>query len=263
MNTSARAQATSVLVFSIALNGYQWLYRNLSATHADYAERHGYGYVQVRHPGLSTLGREVCWLKIRLALEALVSGYEWVVFLDADTRVAPHTPAVETVQRPGCHLYGARGFSGRLNSGVLILRRHPDTEHLLRSALHLATTPVDADCDVGWGENGHLIQLCRTASCVHYLDQKWNNNQRPELDDYIRHFSAGPLQHHHQANPLHSGLGRTLFHGARLLGVVRAHLPWPQAGFHQNLEQLSRRVFQHYPQFQQHSAPNLNIRAVS
>jgi len=38
------------LVLSIALNGYQWMYRNELASHYQYAQRHGYEHQAVTRP---------------------------------------------------------------------------------------------------------------------------------------------------------------------------------------------------------------------
>ena len=239
-----------VLVFSIALNGYQWLYKELGMTQKAYADRKGYRYIQVQRPWFSALGREVCWLKVSLALASLRSGYEWVVFLDADTRVAPATPDIESLAQTGHHLYVAKGFSGRLNSGVLIMRRHPDMLQVLQSALAIATRPVAKECDVGWGENGHLIQLCQQAKFVHYLDPKWNNNHNPELQDYIRHFSAGPLHHHYQAPWLPRTIARSVYLGARVLQVMNTVVTGDSnSRFLANLEQLTTGIVERYPDF--------------
>ncbi|MBA55601.1 MAG: hypothetical protein CMK89_14195 [Pseudomonadales bacterium] len=250
-NTPPRTADNNILVFSIALNGYQWLYQALSATHQAYADQHGYRYIQVQRPWISTLGREVCWLKVCLALASLRSGYEWVVFLDADTRVSACTPKIESLEQSGRHLYVAKGYSGRLNSGVLIMRRHPDMLKVLQSALAIATQPVAKECDVGWGENGHLIQLCRQAQFVHYLDQKWNNNHNPELQDYIRHFSAGPMHQHHQAPLPQRVIARSIYFGARVLQFLRAH-PTGNDVFIRNLERLSANILSRYPDFLMH-----------
>ena len=55
--------------------------------------------------------------------------------------------------------------------------------------------PLPKEDTVGWsfggGENGHVIHYCKDAEIVEVVDKKWNNNADVNLDDYIRHFSAG------------------------------------------------------------------------
>jgi len=43
----------------------------------------------------------------------------------------------------------------------------------------------------GGGENGHVIHYWKDRTEVQLIDQKWNNNHTPLLDDYVRHYSAG------------------------------------------------------------------------
>ena len=62
----------SFLIFSIALNGYQWLYRKNLANHAAYAKSIGANYLKVTRPLISRLGVECCWLKLCLLKEALL-----------------------------------------------------------------------------------------------------------------------------------------------------------------------------------------------
>ena len=69
----------NIIVFSVALNGYQWRYKSLLASQRNYAKRKGYQYVAVTQPALSLLGEEVAWLKIKLIIKAMESGYEWIM----------------------------------------------------------------------------------------------------------------------------------------------------------------------------------------
>ena len=49
-------------------------------------------YVSVTQSALSLLGEEDAWLKTILIIKVMESRYEWVILLDADTRVSnpPH-----------------------------------------------------------------------------------------------------------------------------------------------------------------------------
>ena len=69
-----------MLVFSIVLNGYQWLYKDCIHSHKRYAELHGYTYQAVTRPYATSIDVECCWLKLTLMIEALENGY-YSVFL--------------------------------------------------------------------------------------------------------------------------------------------------------------------------------------
>ncbi len=186
------------LIFSIALNGYQWRYRSLIDSHQRYADKHGYDYTCITRPVLSTLGLEVAWLKIKLIIAALESGYSTVCFLDADTEVRPACPPLEAAMNPVDEIYAAKGFSGRVNSGVMIVKKSPDTLSFFKKILLLSTRPVPQVDSVGWGENGHVTHYARQFKRFATLDMRWNNNHDPDLTDYIRHYSRGPLHHLYQ-----------------------------------------------------------------
>lgn len=241
-----------VLVFSIAMNGYQWLYRSLGNSHRAYAKKHNYQYVQVTQPASSLLGMEIAWLKITLAIKSLQAGYDWVIFLDADTQVSDATPAIETLECTDKYLYGAKGFSGRLNSGVLILKNHRCIINYLNKVLFNAEQPVDSDSDVGWGENGHLIQYAKNAFYVEYLHHRWNNNQDPLLNDYIRHYSRGPMHPLFKPSWFDKVLFRIHFHGVCKLKKWLDKRAQPsleeKSTFKETLYALTERVIVLYPE---------------
>ena len=103
------------LVFTIALNGYQWLYQEHIEHQQAYAQRYGYDFVAVTKPALSLMGLECAWLKISLLARALSCGYETVMYVDADADVRAHTPPLESIIEPDKSLYMAHGYSGRFN----------------------------------------------------------------------------------------------------------------------------------------------------
>jgi hypothetical protein len=89
----------------------------------------------------------------------------------------------------------APGFSGRINSGVIIWRSSPESLALISLAIDNRKTPLPDSDTVGriygGGENGHIIHYRKNSPYVQLIDQKWNNNHTPALQDYIRHYSAG------------------------------------------------------------------------
>jgi hypothetical protein len=198
----------NVLVFSIALNGYQWLYKDCIASHKRYAYRHNYTYQVVTRPYATSIGVECCWLKLTLIVEALESGYDNVLFVDADAFIQTHTPKVNSVLLPEKYLYLAKSYSGRYNSGVILIKNHSKVRRLFKTIITARHKPILAENDVGWGENGHIIQYTKDCKFVSTLNRSWNNTYDLELNDYIRHFSFGPLRTNLWLNLSHKALAR-------------------------------------------------------
>lgn len=239
----------NVLVFSIAMNGYQWLYGSLRKTHERYAKQHNYHYVSVTQPHSSFLGMEIAWLKVSLILQGLEAGYDWVVFLDADTEVSLETPAVETLNKSGKFMYVAKGYSGRLNSGVLILKNHQCVANYFKKALFFSQRPVDDDSYVGWGENGHLIQFAKNAFFIEYIHQRWNNNFVVDLQDFIRHYSMGPLRSEFKPNIFRRFGFRMHFHSICLVKRIVMSSVKDSSNFTRALSHLTKKVVNRYPEF--------------
>ncbi|GAA4105019.1 hypothetical protein [Zhongshania borealis] len=227
-------QATSckpgdTLVFSVAVNGYHWRYRRLLRTQKQYADRHGYTHVVIDRPLFSMLGNETAWLKLSVALRALESGYQRVFYIDADAEVRETTPALEAIVEADKSIYAARGYSDRINSGVLLFVNTPASRAFLDKVIDNIDTPLPLEDDVGWGENGHIIHFLRNEAAFCELPASWNNNHSPDLNDYIRHYSAGPLREYYSP----AWQDRVAFIGlswpARLLRAIhRLASPAPQ-----------------------------------
>ncbi|MFQ3193276.1 MAG: lipopolysaccharide biosynthesis glycosyltransferase [Colwellia sp.] len=186
--------SNKTLVLSIALNGYQWMYKNELETHKSYAKKFGYSHQAVIRPYLSTLGVECCWLKLTLIRTALLSGYDIVIFLDADTIVNASCPALNAVIQDEKYIYMAKGYSNRFNSGVLIAKSNKKTITWLTRVIDSRFSSIQDKNKVGWGENGHVIEFSQGVSFIKELDKKWNNTFDYQLDDYIRHFNCGPMR---------------------------------------------------------------------
>lgn len=183
-----------VIVFSLAMNGYQYLYRKNFETHRAYCKKNGYEYRLYNKPVISCSGKECAWFKLYLMLKIFQEDVDWVVFLDADTEVRTLAPAVETLSQENKSFYVANGYSERINSGVMIVKKDKKVSELMAKCLDSINMPLPVEDDVGWGENGHIIHFFKNQPCVQLIDQRWNNNVDPNLDDYIRHYSAGPLR---------------------------------------------------------------------
>jgi hypothetical protein len=236
-----------VLVFSIALNGYQWLYKDCIASHKRYANRHGYTYQVVTRPYATTIGVECCWLKLTLMIEALDNGYDAVLFVDADAFIQTHTPKLSTVLLPDKYVYLAKSYSGRYNSGVMLIKNHKKVRQLLNTIITARHQPILAENDVGWGENGHIIEYTKHCQFVSTLNRSWNNTYDPDLNDYIRHFSFGPLRTNLWLNLSHKALARLtrLFSKLHALTEISNQSYAPQ----DKLTKLTALVLQRYSEF--------------
>lgn len=184
----------STLMFSMAFNGYDVLYNKCVRSQRAYARQRGYTYCLVNRPRWTSLTRECAWLKIALMITGLERGYDWVFFIDTDAEVKPHTPPIQSLAEPGKSVYLVPGWSGRVNSGVLIARNTADAAALFRRILENADRPVPEEDAISWGENGHVIHYAKHQPCVKICDRAWNNNAQPEMPDYIRHYSNGPMR---------------------------------------------------------------------
>jgi len=249
----------NIIVFSIALNGYQWRYKSLLDSHKNYARRRGYHYIAVTQPAMSVLGEEVAWLKVKLIMEAMKAGYDWVVFLDADTRVAEHTPPVHQIADSNKHLYACKGYSGRLNSGVLIIENTKCTYQLFSKIISNATRSIPEEDNVGWGENGHIIHYAKHCDFLAFIDKRWNNNHSPTLNDYVRHYSQGPLHQDFKPPLIHHCLERSYHYVLAALKRInrftqaqkRSDEAQSRLQFHHQLNTLTQKVLHHYPLFKQ------------
>lgn len=199
----------NMLIFSLALNGYDKLYKEYLTSQKRYAQKLGADYEVVTKPGITLLARECCWLKLYLMRRALEAGYQWVLFLDADCHVRDSAPDIRQVHKPGKSIYMANGFSGRHNSGVILLSNHADSKVFLDTVLVNKDIELP-DCDqVGWGENGHVIHFARHNPMVETISHRWNNTWENNNNDYIRHTNCGPLRQGKWAGLFHTLIRKT------------------------------------------------------
>lgn len=235
------------LVFSIALNGYQWLYKDFIRSHQAYASRHGYDYQAVTRPFFTSLGVECCWLKLTLLSEALSAGYDNVLFVDADAYVQPNAPMVTDCLRNGKYLYLAKSYSGRFNTGVMLVANNVRLKRWLHQVIENRHRAVPASSCVGWGENGHVIEFTKQCDFVDVLDLRWNNTYDSQLNDYIRHFSFGPLRQNTVLNLTHKFFSRS----TKLLARIQLLLDkWVLCGPKTDrLLKLTQQVNRYYPVF--------------
>ena len=242
---------TKVLVFSVALNGYQWRYRPLFDSHRAYARRHGYHYELVTEPSSSYLGIEVAWLKIFLLRSALEAGYEWVMFLDADTEVSIDSPCVESVFCPNKSIYVGLGYSGEINSGVILAKNERSSHQFFTNLIQSVGETMPEHDVVDWGENANVIHFAKNSDCVQILNKKWNNNHIFNLRDYIRHYSAGPMQSRYQPFWIHNLIYRVQHYvlavSKRCFGRVDTN---NQRDYSSALDELHKEALKRYQSFE-------------
>lgn len=183
------------IVFSMGFNGYQWKYLRNIKSHEKYCAKYGFDYVCLEKPAFTNLRRSSAWLKIIVIAAQLQLGRPWVFYLDTDVEVKDDTPDFRTLESEGKDFYIANGFSGRPNSGVMIVKNTPEIVKVFSDMFLNATTRVPGDDYVsGWGENGHVIHYSKAHPGTQTISNMWNNNANAEMKDYLRHYSAGPMR---------------------------------------------------------------------
>lgn len=185
-----------VLVFSIALEGYSGLFKPCIKTQREYCEKHGYKYILIDRTPRTLLPTEAAWLKLFLLCEALKCKYEWVSFIDADCEIRPHTPPFhqELKEYHAQKIFMSHGFSGRINSGVIFMKKSKEASNYLEEVIKNGDKPVP-EIDKAPYENGHMIAYGKDNPDIKILDAvKWNNNSDLNKQSYIQHYSGGPLR---------------------------------------------------------------------
>jgi hypothetical protein len=179
------------LVFSIGINGYGWAWSSCVRSHRKFAKHWSFDYACVDLPW-TVSPTEAAWLKVPLIIRALEVGlYRWVLFLDADTRVRYDSPDFRCVATTDYDVYMAHGHSGRLNSGVIMVRSSERSLDFFRAVLSDCENTVPSE-DAAPYENGHIIKHGKANPVVGLLERRWNNTAERTLVDYIRHFT-GPM----------------------------------------------------------------------
>ncbi|MDM7859321.1 putative nucleotide-diphospho-sugar transferase [Alteromonas sp. ASW11-36] len=229
-----------LLILSIALNGYQWLYHKHLASHRRYADKIDADYLLVDQPSFVGLGSECCWLKIHLIQAALRAGYKHVLFLDADAMVHAHTPDILADPANDYPLLMARGRTQRWNSGVILVKNCQATLDFIDFVLAHKNDPIAEQHSVGWGENGHIIAADAQLRLTRALSLKWNNTYDQHCADYIRHFCAGSLRTSSVSNFIH-----------KVVHWMTAKMAKYNSEIHsiENLNGLLYSVIRRYPQF--------------
>lgn len=230
-------ETSSTLVFSMAFNGYQYFFRKSIETHRVYARTHGFEYAFIDRPRVTRLMLECAWLKLPLILSALARGYKWVLFVDADAEFRPGCPSIVSVVEPNKSVFMVNGHSGRVNSGVILVRNTPDTLEMFAKTLRGFDSTLPPEDFVGWGENGHVIHYTKHFDGLHILPAQWNNNRDPAMQDYIRHYSDGVMRNLYPWNPIVRILATTTRLAQRSAQRLSERFDFP-AGFPDRLYKL-------------------------
>jgi hypothetical protein len=128
--------------------------------------------------------------------DALAVGYDRVAYIDCDAEVLPPAPPLDNVFNVDSrgHVFMARGHSNRFNAGVIFARNGRTSRRFFQEIWNAMGTLLDPADDVGWGDNGHVIQVARRMGCVTEIPASWNNTAWPPPPvEFIRHHT-GPLQ---------------------------------------------------------------------
>lgn len=184
------------LLFSIALNGYDKLFRECIYTQQRYSKKFSFKYCLINKGPQKLTGEESAWLKLYLLREALQCGYEWLGFIDADCEVREHTPDFRTCLSSGtkASIFMANGFSGRINSGVIFMKNTPEAKAYLDEVIKNRENPVPEE-DQAPFENGHMIKYGKHNPSVEIINNRlWNNNIEFDPGSYIQHYSGGKLR---------------------------------------------------------------------
>ncbi len=184
-----------VLIFSIALNGYDKKWTNCIKSQRDYAKKNGYKYCLINKLSSELNFSESSWLKIPLIIKALENNFEMVCYLDADCMVSKKAPRVDTLKEEEKSVYLVKGYSGRFNSGVIIVKNNKKAKQFFKKVFSACDLPILKKNErVGFfGENGHIIHFAKNDKCIKEIDFKWNNTIDPMVNDYIRHYT-GPMR---------------------------------------------------------------------
>jgi hypothetical protein len=183
------------LLFTVATNGYDEIFKDCLDSHQAYADRQGYKYVAfTKSPPGGISGCNSSWVKVAIILRALEKGYENVFFIDGDALIRDYTPPIDTLFRDDKFVYMSVESSGRFNAGVIIVVNDRQSikffqQLLLRADIPNAMLPKS---DRNLFENGHVINLGKNSPIVETINPKWNYNSNtillnPDDKEYVSH----------------------------------------------------------------------------
>lgn len=187
-------ETLKTLMFTIATNGYDEIYKDYLVSHKNYADKFGYKYIAfTKSPPSGVSGTNSAWMKVAITLDALKKGYKAVFFIDSDALVRDYTPPIETLFRPDKFIYMSVEMTGNFNSGVIIVVNDTESKKFFQQLLLRADIPgfILPKSDQCLYENGHVINLAKNSPIVQIIDPRWNYNFNTTLPEgekeYILH----------------------------------------------------------------------------
>lgn len=180
-----------VLVFTIATNGYDEIFKEYIASQEDYAKSQGYDFLVFRgRPKSGISGSDSAWLKVPLILKALNEGYRKILFLDSDCMVMPHTPPIESMyKRDGLFYMAKDGREDIFNTGVMMIINDDRTIKLFRRILNFSDVPgfFFPKRFQALYEMGHIVYFSRDKQWLKEIERKWNDNTNEVTGHYVLH----------------------------------------------------------------------------
>lgn len=181
-------------ILAIATQDYAEKWFFCIQSHIRYAARHGHEY---RLHADSAAGLHPKWGKFIFTINMLRTS-DYVMLVDADAEFSAQAPDFVGLMQshPDHDLLYAAGNSGRLNSGVLMMRGGADSKAvaILEHCLANRDIPVPPeDFVTAEGENGHLIHAIKRpefAAAVCEVERLWNCTHSVEYERaHIRHYT--------------------------------------------------------------------------
>jgi hypothetical protein len=125
----------------------------------------------------------------------LAAGFDFLAYIDADCRISSQAPDFTSLfESASRDVLMARGRSGRLNSGVILVRNTASAVTFFDQVLASVTSAITEQDRAGLKyENGNMVHVAARTEAVGELPPEWNNTYQPDLADHIRHYT-GPLR---------------------------------------------------------------------
>lgn len=218
---------SSILLFSIATNGYDRHFATLLEKQRAFAARIGADYWVARaSPPWGISANDSAWLKIPFLAEGLARGYGWVLYLDADCEVFDCPSPQETFADAQESIFMCRDFSHRLNSAVIFARNTGAARRVFRRLWRSSFRPAAflPPEDRNLYENGHVIHYLKNEPAVRVIDNRWNCSIYKEVEaPFIFHHGGTPIR---AAAPVRKPSAWSQAKGRFASATTGLRLPW-------------------------------------
>ncbi|BAY21850.1 hypothetical protein NIES2100_16080 [Calothrix sp. NIES-2100] len=216
---------SNTLILSLAIGGYQHLFRSCLDSQYAYSLKNSYDYAVVTTSPWLLTAHDAAWLKVPLLIAASQLKYEFIMFIDADCEVRLFAQSIQSIFQEGKSLYLAPGISGRINSGVIIAKnRDEQVRYTFQKILDNADSYILPENEAPY-ENGHFIQYIKDCDFVGTIEhQKWNNNSKLNPNSFIQHYSGKALREHYN-NSYVNNYQKLKFKVDKYIGKFSKHVP--------------------------------------